>query len=264
MAQLAEVYIHLQPFYVSEERLQQLGRATDEMARITAERIYEWPVEIEVELIEGTLWGKIKVTGAIVFTVFTGYASIDGAIKTTETLCKKANLFGDTVCSAFIEESGAKKEQMVRVERRLKTPGKLRRALLRIKRLDDAAARMKQTELERQLHRARLELEVTMKELDTEEGQKLLEALKFKSLPPLNQWPDKDTRTVDVPRVGRRVEDAQLTFRDDAGLIESKRKVVPEARKRLRYHNQFVVSPRGIEKRIGDERSSDELLKDQP
>lgn len=89
MAQLAEAYIYLKPFYISAERLERLGRATDELARAAALRIYEQPVEIEILLIEGTLWGKIKVTGAIIFSVYTGYASIDGAIATTERLCKK-------------------------------------------------------------------------------------------------------------------------------------------------------------------------------
>jgi hypothetical protein len=239
MAQLAEAYIHLQPFYVSQERLQQLGRATDELVRAAAARFYGWPVEIEVDLIEGTLWGKIKVSGALAITGFTMYASIDGAINTTERLCKSANLFGDYVCSAFVKEAGAKKEQVARVEHRLKTPGKLRRALHRIKRLEETADRIGQADLQRELHRARLELEAVMKDLDSHEQEQLIEALKFEKLPPIDEWP----RTSEMPRIARKPDDVQLTFQRDDGLIEHRSRMVVEKRKRLSYHNRFIVLP---------------------
>jgi hypothetical protein len=241
MAQLAEAYIHLQPFYVSAERLEQLGRATDKLAREAAARVYDWPVEIEVELIEGTLWGKIKVTGAIMLTGFTAYAGIDGAINTTDKLCKSANLFGDYVCSSFIKEAGAEKKQVARAEKRLKTPGKLRRALYRIQRLDETADRIRQSDVQRELHRARLELEAVMKDLDANEQEKLLESLKFKKLPPVDEWP----RTSEIPRIARKPDDVQLTFQQDNGLIEDRSRMVPEKRKRLSYHSKFLVSPKG-------------------
>jgi hypothetical protein len=242
MAVLAEAYIHLKPFYISEERLEQLGHRIDEIARVAALEFYEWPVEIEVELIEGTLWGKIKVAGTVFVTGVTLYSSIDGVLNTTERLCKSANLFGDLVCSQFIKEAGATKEQVQRVERRLKTPGKLRRALQRVKRLDETAAKMKPEELQRQLHRARLELEAAMKELDGEDEGKLREALQFRNLPPLNKWPDRNEQLPDVPRIARREDDAQLTFGRQEMLIEGTPARVP-ARRPLRYHSRFVVSP---------------------
>jgi hypothetical protein len=201
----------------------------------------------------GALWGKIKVTGGIFITGVTLYASIDGALNTTERLCKSANLFGDVVCSQFVKEAGAKKEQVERVERRLKTPGKLRRALQRVKRLDETAARMKQEDLQRELHRARLELEAAMKDLDGEDEGKLREALQFRNLPPLSDWPDKNARLPDVPRIGRREDGAQLTFDRQDMLIESKPATVP-VRRRLRYHNKFVVS-RGGRRTSGDDKT---------
>jgi hypothetical protein len=142
MAQLAEAYVRLRPYHVSEERLARLGRATDEFARIGALEFYEQPVEIAVEIVEGTLSTTVKVAGTVFLTAFTVYASIDGAINTTERLCKSAKLFGDYVCSSFIKEADVKPEQVERVERRLKTPGRLRRILKRMEWLDMNATRM--------------------------------------------------------------------------------------------------------------------------
>ena len=125
MAQLAEAYIHLRPFYISAERLEELGRATDEFARAAALRIYSQPIEIEVELIEGTLWGKIKVTGHVFVAATAVYASYGGVQDTTERLCKQANLFGAYVCSSFIKETGVTPQQVARVERRTKNSGQV-------------------------------------------------------------------------------------------------------------------------------------------
>jgi hypothetical protein len=220
MAQLAEAYVRLRPYYVSKEQLARLGNATDELARIGALEFYEQPVEIAVELVEGTLLTKVTLAGTMFFTAFTGYASIDGAINTTEKLCKSANLFGDYVCSAFIKEAKAKPEQVERMERRLKTPGKLRRVLRRMEWLDMNATRMSKEELESELRKTKLQLEKAMKDLDEGE-QKALENLEFRRLPPYRNWP---TRGVD--------------------LIEAPRVAVPRpvrAGRRLEYHNTFTV-----------------------
>jgi len=243
MAQLAEAYIRLKPFYVSAEQLERLGKATDELARTAALRIYEQPVEIEVDLIEGTLWGTIKVTGAIIFTVYTGYSSIDGAIATTERLCNEANIFGDYVCSAFIKESGASPHQVARVERRLKTPGKLRRALLRIERLDKTASQLSKEELQRRLHSARLELTAAAKDLDAHEMKMLESALQsLEHLPPAAEWSDESTKRVDAPRIENRVQ-KPLPLPQDLP-IENKAALVPQTRRRLKYRSKFEVSPR--------------------
>jgi hypothetical protein len=243
MAQLTEAYIRLQPFYITAERLEALGKATDTFARDAALRIYEQPVEIEVELIEGTLWGKIKVTGAIIFTVYTGYSSIDGAITTTERLCKNANIFGDYVCSSFIKESGASPHQVVRVEHRLKTPGKLRRALLRIERLDKAAKKLSKEELQKRLHDARRELNAAMKDLDVDEVKMLESTLQsLEHLPPVREWPDENTQKVEVPDIKKKVQ-TRLPLQQDL-LIGNETVPAPGARRKLEYHSKFEVSPR--------------------
>src|SRR5258708_6117312 len=214
MAQLAEAYIHLRPFYISAERLEELGRATDEFARAAALRIYSQPIEIEVELIEGTLWGKIKVTGQVFVTTTAVYASYAGALDTTERLCKQANLFGDYVCSSFIKEAGVTPQQVARVERRTKTPGKLLRALRRLEQLDKAAATMSKEAIEGELHKATAQLSGAIHDLSPEEAKILEKGLSFKNLPPLTDWPKKDTQVVEMPKVGVTARRAKFKLED--------------------------------------------------
>jgi hypothetical protein len=250
MAQLAEAYVRLRPYYVSEEQLERLGSATDEFARIGALEFYEQPVEISVGVVEGTLTAKATLLGAV--TLFTVYASIDGAINTTERLCKSANLFGDYVCSAFIKEAGAKPEQVERVERRLKTPGKLRRVLRRIERLDMNATRMSREELQSELHKTRLQLESAMKDLGEAE-QEGLKSLEFKQLPPYPNWPTRGD-IIEAPRVAvPRLEDR----RSERQLLIGNEETLPEKpRRRLEYHNTFTVFPSGDPHSITGQASS--------
>jgi hypothetical protein len=241
MVQLAEAYVRLRPYYVSEERLSRLGNATDEFARIGALEFYEQPVKIVVELIEGTLSTKVKVAGTIFATGFTIYAGIDGAINTTERLCKSANLFGNYVCSAFIKEAQGKPEQVERVERRLKTPGKLRRVLKRMERLDMNAPRMSKEELEAELHRAKLQLENVIKDLG-DDDRRVLENLEFRRLPPYHDWPTRgdliEAPRVALPRLEGRRSEPRL-------LIGNKDVLREKSRPRLEYHNTFPVSRTG-------------------
>src|SRR5262249_20973969 len=240
MAQLAEAYVRLRPYHVSEEQLARLGRATDEFARIGALEFYEQPVEIAVELVGGTLLAKVRLAGRIFFVVFTGYASIDGAINTTEKLCKSANLFGDYVCSSFIKEAKAKPEQVERIERRLKTPGKLRRILKQMERLDMNATRMSKDELQSELHKTKLELENAMKDLD-EADQKALENWGFRRLPPYRNWPTQDD--IEAARLALpRLEDRRSKRR----LLIGKEDIpTAKPRRRLEYRKTFTVSRSG-------------------
>jgi hypothetical protein len=247
MAQLAEAYVHLKPFYISAERLEQLGEATDTLARIAAQRIYKRLVEIEVELREGTLWGTIKVTGAILLTVYTAGSSYKGLFDSVELACSQAREFGRDVCGAFIKESGATNEQVARKEHRLKTPGKLLRALQTIERLDNSARTLSEMQLDSRLHRARVELEAAISDLDLQELALLENGLRFKNLPPLKTWPEKETPVADVPRIAREVDvmDSERKKRLVAG--ESGR-VPPEQMRPLHYYNKFEVLPAASER----------------
>jgi hypothetical protein len=202
---------------------------------------YEQPVEITVDLVEGTLRAKIALAGKIFLGAFGLYASIDGAINTTERLCKSANLFGNYVCSAFVKEAKAKPEQIERIERRLKTPGKLRRVLKQMERLDINATRMSKDELQSELHKTKLELENAMKDLD-EADQKALKNLEFRRLPPYHNWPTQDD-IIEAPRLAvPRLEDR----RSERRLLIGKEGIpAAKARRRLEYRKTFTVSRSG-------------------
>ena len=198
------------------------------------------PVEITVELVQGTLWAKVKLARRIFFVVFTGYASIDGAINTTEKLCKSANLFGDYVCSSFIKEAKAKPEQVERVERRLKTPGKLRRVLKQMERLDMNATRMSKDELQSELRKTKLEFENAMKDLD-EADQQALKNLEFRRLPPYRNWPTRDDIMEPARLALPRLEDR----RSKRLLIGKEGIPTAKPRRRFEYRKTFTVSRSG-------------------
>jgi hypothetical protein len=75
VAQLAQSYIHLRPFRISQSNLHELGRTTDRIASEVAQRIYGPGIEVDVRLEEGSLKGWVTAIGTIVFGAYTGIAS---------------------------------------------------------------------------------------------------------------------------------------------------------------------------------------------
>ena len=142
MAQLAQGYIHLRPYRVETE-LQALGKSIDEISFEIARRIYGQGIEVDVRLEEGTLRGWITVIGTIALTTYTVIAEYKGFTESVPLLCDKARSFGFEVCEQFIERNDAKSQQVFRVERKLKTPGRINRLLKRVKKLDELAPKLK-------------------------------------------------------------------------------------------------------------------------
>lgn len=257
MATLAEAYVRLKPYYIIEERLNELGRATDQAARETAQRIFPFPVQIEVELIEGTLTGKIKIFGTILIGALGAYASIGGAIDTTEKLCKWSKSFSQIVCDRFIDESGAKPGQVQGKERRLGDAGAVLRALKRIERLDNTATDMNKDQLQLELHNARRQLESALHNLTAEEANTILKAVTATNLPPVHEWPTKPP-LVGMPKIARYEAidlptNHPLTFKHQL-MSKLSDVAITKARQPLRYHNIFVAEP--VQNRDGGTKGS--------
>ncbi len=185
---------------------------------------------------------KITVAGNILLGAYTIYSGYPGAIDATERLCKKANLFGDYVCSSFIKETGATPEQVARVESRTKTPGKLLKALRRLEKLDKAATTMSKESLQSELHAANAQLSGAISGLSDEERKVLDNDLTFHNLPPISDLPKKDRLVADIPKAGITVRGAKLEIGkysiEGEGLT-----IKPEKRRRLKYRNKFTVDP---------------------
>ncbi|HEV2594900.1 MAG TPA: hypothetical protein VGU01_06850 [Sphingomicrobium sp.] len=249
MAVLAEAYIRLSPFYVSEEELRRLGRATDEIARAAALRIFTQPVEIEVELIEGTLKGKIRATGLFVAGAVGIYASIGGAIDTTEKFCKISRTFSEYVCDQFVKKSGATREQVQRIEKRTGAPGKILRALKRIESLNKHAPSMTKAQIELELQKATVQLDAALKDFSPDEA-KAFQQFKVIALPP-HKSDEQDKQVVEMPRVAEMVGVRQVAATQNHSPIAPPQEHIRPHRTPRRYHNVFSVLP--VENRGDDD-----------
>lgn len=142
MTQLAQAYIHLKPYAVSEAEARSLGRSAKRTAARAARRIYGGGVAIEVEIEEGSLRTRITVI-SVALNILNGanwisstVADLKGFQEGVAQLCDNAREFAVDVCNPFIAKAGVSKEEVYRFERRLKTPGRLYRFSKQLRKLE--------------------------------------------------------------------------------------------------------------------------------
>ncbi len=185
MAALAEGYIHLNPYMASRARLVEIGELSQAAAIDIAQRVYGGNVTLHVKIEEGSAkaW----------FGVAAGLATAIGMYPNLRTgtiaLVNDAREFGGYINSTFIEKSKAKEEQVFRVERRTKTPGKIARVIKRLDELNETPAKPEKRRLE--LAMVRQELEAIERDLQQQEIEVLHAGLVYENLPPLRPQPNK-------------------------------------------------------------------------
>jgi hypothetical protein len=161
------------------------------------------------------------------------------------------------VTSDVVKDADAKPSQVYRTERRVRTPGKLRRLIDRLEDLNEVSREMPRGQLISRMQRAiGEELEALRRELTEEEMRHVLNALKFENLPPLDQIPRLPQRKevdpmqrVAVGSKRRRRNELQLDY------VPVARSAPPHPRK-LIYHKQVFVAARithdeGVEVQVG-------------
>lgn len=226
MAQLAQAYIHLRPYNASDRKLKALGRSTERLAIATARRVYGGGVEVIVELEEGSLRTRVTVVGTIVIGLYSGIANYSGFKQSVGELCNDAQTFAADVCRPFLRKAEASDDQLYRFERRLKTPGKLRRLSRHLERIERQAADLSPNNLAKELAAARNELlqiadDVSAAELKTI-GKLILPA----TLPPPEKWPDVEhTKAAVKPR-----EVQEGMFEENTSIIEAPRRLIYRSR----------------------------------
>jgi hypothetical protein len=109
-------------------------------------------------------------------------------------LCKDAREFGADVCGAITKNSGASDHQIFRIEKRSKTPGRIRRLIDKLEDLNEIEGQLSKSELARLLERVRRDLELLEKDLSPDEIKTLHQALRFENLPPLKEMPRRRSR----------------------------------------------------------------------
>jgi len=118
MAKLAQAYIYLRPFEVSEPRLIGFARATEATAAEVAQRVYDVEISIDVDLEAGSLKARITVIGSIAVFLYTGIADYKGFKESIGELCKDAREYAYDVCGGVLRLTGASEKEMVKTEKR--------------------------------------------------------------------------------------------------------------------------------------------------
>jgi hypothetical protein len=257
LAKLAQAYIHLRPYSITGERLRRLGEATDRLAYEAADRVYGGGVSVDVELEEGSLKVRVTVIGSLVLSLYANVANYKGFKDSVADMCNEAREYTVDVCGAFKERAGAADTQVYRMERRLKTPGKLYRLLRKLEKLEGSVTELSPKEMRSRLRDAHEELEAILSDLSDEEGAVVVKAVNFKKLPPVKEWPRRGDEDK-MPRVATKRQSEEFDFFRDSRAVpeeEASNLRAEGGRPRLSYHNRFPVakSKRGIGRRPGAE-----------
>jgi hypothetical protein len=154
MALLAEAYIHLKPYKLNDTEIEKLLDNIINFAGISASEIYEKQVSIELRAEEGSL--KLWLTvGGVLLGAYGAIANYKGFKESIAEICKDAKDFGYNVCNYAVEASNAGKSQVYRTERRLKDPGKVKRFIDRIEKLEKFKAANSDADLRNELYEIR-------------------------------------------------------------------------------------------------------------
>lgn len=185
MATLAEGYIHVNPYMASRGRLVEIGEVCSAAAVEIAQRVYGGGVTLYIRIEEGSAKAWFGVVAGLAGAI-AAYPNLrTGAI----ALSNDAREFGGYINTTFIEKSKAKEEQVLRVERRTKTPGKITRVIKHLDELNETPAKPERRRLE--LAMVRMELEAIEKDLQQDEIDTLHAGLVFENIPPLRPQPNK-------------------------------------------------------------------------
>jgi hypothetical protein len=236
---LAEVSIYLRVAF-AESQYERLGHLTDEAAREAAARYFSVPVRIEVDLGEGSVFGKVTVSGLLFTLAILG--DIDGSIELAKKMYEGAQAFGEAVTDHFISDAGASKDQVESVQVRANAPKQLVRVLERIEELENNINNMSPKEMQAELHKLRKQLERALPRVPRHEKLQVLNQLKFKNLPPFSQWP---THPPDEPLPTGRTPEFRGRKDWDYSTGRAPRERIGEllGGLKIRYRNTFFVDP---------------------
>jgi hypothetical protein len=198
VTKLAQAYIHLKPYAVSNRKARSLGRYAQRLAVRAAADIYDGGVEIDVQIEEGSLITRITVTGSLLLSAYSGIADYKGFKESVVEMCDDAREFAVDVCSPFVKKAGVPKEDVYRFERRLKTPGKLYRLSKRLDKLEHSVSELSPRDIQRELASLRAELDAATTDISEPDRKAILTGLKRPKLPPPQKWPVPDAPKVAV------------------------------------------------------------------
>jgi len=149
LTEIAEAYFHLQPFEVSEERLQRYGQELSEIAARAASELFDPNCFIEIRLQSGSLlgWATVTTIASFIAGNVLNYKNLKGNLTEMAADAKK---FAGWVTTLFVHKSSVPRDRIYRTESRTKTPGKLLRVMKRQDRLFSRRSKLSEPEVERE------------------------------------------------------------------------------------------------------------------
>lgn len=167
---VAETYIHIKlPARNQEEFILNSKRALKKYARQSARRNFKKDVYIEISLEDGSIIAKIKVgiKGLIIFTI--AYGGVRTGI---DYYVKDARAFSEYVIENYEDEVNIQEKDVIRLERRLGLPGKIKRYFKEMDKLDsDDLNDNQKREL---LSKLKKDLVVILKSIDSQQERQIL------------------------------------------------------------------------------------------
>jgi hypothetical protein len=183
MTVIAQAYFHFSPFDNGID-IDSLGEAAARLAREDASEVFRFPVEVTVELEEGSLKGWITA-GSLIASIF----NLSAATLTTinnypafkshlSMMMGDARRFSSSFNDRFIAKNAVPKMDIVRTERRTKTIGKIWRAIGELEFIAENSGKLSNRELQERDAHIRSLLSDAISDLSAEDSQILSDVLR--------------------------------------------------------------------------------------
>lgn len=239
MAEIAQGYVHLKPFGLQSEAKKAGRSILDELSE-AAREIYSFPVEIDVEIEDGS----IKVWATVIVTLYSAISVYPQFKDGLKELKSDAVHFGTKTIDVVEKFMNPAQSQIFRVERRTKVSGKLYRLSRRAERLEENYNSLSPEVRESESAAIQSEIDKLVNLLDEAEAYFIKNNIKV---------PGK-TRKVrpETRKVALRPEQLEFSDQNLPSILDHP--------KRLLYKDRKLVMPKGLSKRDAPKNPSNPLI----
>src|SRR5579871_603593 len=236
MTKIAEVYFRLN-IRLTEDDRSHFQHYLEQRAATFSGGLFRQAVELETTLQDGSLRGWIKVGGFLYAAVVT-YGEFREGI---QYLVQDARAFGDLVLSE-IHKDGVPDSEILRFERRLGVPGKIKKVLSELDYIKRHRQHLSKEEYDKRIASIERKLRSISRSLDTEEDQKMIAAhVPATALSASPRWiPSKKLprHNLTEPQAAIRARDGgdiehSLFLDEPVDVLRSHQKISPERLYRL-------------------------------
>jgi hypothetical protein len=154
MTQIAEAYFHVRRVSLSAVELEKLGNDASRFAAEIAKAIYPPDTILDVRLEDGSVKGWVTVIGVIAYHAYGIIADYSSFKQSVPEIVNDARKFSSRFNERITSTEELRGGRIYRLERRTKTPGKIKRLLDKREWLERHRSQLSESDVER------LELEI--------------------------------------------------------------------------------------------------------